>query len=76
MSVGGIIVMVIVGVVLTALYYGIGIFDILLVGPGLFTLLAVTVALIVFVVANRPRRNGFSGTRNALRKKQRQGSRR
>jgi hypothetical protein len=76
MNVGGIIIMVAIGVLLAALYYGITIFDIFLVGPGLFTFLAVTVALIVFVVASR-RRNGFSGgTRRDLRKKPRSGSRR
>lgn len=67
----------VVGVLLAALYYGISVFDIFLVGPALFTFLTVTVALIVFVVANRRRRNDFSGgTRSSLRKKQRLGSRR
>ena len=77
MGIGGIVVMVVVGVILASLYYGVGIFDIFLVGPALFPFLAVTVALIVFVVASRRRRNGFSGgTRSNLRKKQRPGSRR
>jgi hypothetical protein len=76
MNIGGIMIMVVVGVFLAALYYGISIFDIFLVGPGLFTFLAVTVALIVFVVASR-RQNGFSGgPRRDLHKKQRSGSRR
>ena len=77
MGVGGIMVMVAVGVLLAALYYGISIFDIFLVGPGLFTFLAVTVGLIVFIIASRRPRNGFSGgTRSDLRKKQRSGPRR
>lgn len=77
MGIGGIIVMVAVGLLLAALYYGISIFDIFLVGPGLFTFLAVTVALIVFVVASRHRRTDFRGrTRSDLRKKRRSGSHR
>jgi hypothetical protein len=73
----GIIVMVVVGILLIALYYGINALDILLVGPGLFAFLAVSVALIVLVVANRRRRNGFDGgTRSDPRKKRPSGSRR
>jgi hypothetical protein len=73
MNVGGVIVMVAVGVILAALYYGINIFDIFLVGAPLFTFLAVTIGLIVVVVARR--RNSLSGGRRSnLRKKQRRDS--
>ena len=69
MDVGGIIVMVAVGVILAALYYGINIFDIFLVGSPLFAFLAVSVGLIVIVVARR-RNSPSRGGRSHLRKKQ------
>ncbi len=56
MGVIGIVVAIAIGLFLAALAYGINVFDILLMDPVLFTLLAVTVAAIVLVVAGRQRR--------------------
>ena len=55
MGVIGIIVTVAIGLFLVALAYGINIFEILLVDPVVFALLAVTVAGIVLVVSARRR---------------------
>ena len=55
MGVIGIVVAIAIGLFLAALAYGINFFDIFLVDPVLFTLLAVTVAGIVLVVAGRRR---------------------
>jgi hypothetical protein len=56
MGVIGIIVAVVIGLFLVALAYDINIFDVFLVDPVVFTLLAVTVAGIVLVLAARRRR--------------------
>ena len=56
MGVIGIIVAIAIGLFLAALAYGINIFDIFLVEPIQFTLLAVVVAAIVLVIAGRTRR--------------------
>ncbi|HVO22102.1 MAG TPA: hypothetical protein VMW56_00580 [Candidatus Margulisiibacteriota bacterium] len=56
MGIVGITVAIAVGLFLAALAYGINIFDIFLVDPVAFALLAVTVAGIVLVVAGRRRR--------------------
>ena len=56
MTLAGIIALGVAGVLLLAFASGINPFDILLVGPVLFTFLTVTVSLIVVVVAYRRRR--------------------
>jgi hypothetical protein len=56
MGVIGIIVAIAIGFFLAALAYGINIFDIFLVEPIQFTLLAVAVAGIVLAIAGRTRR--------------------
>jgi hypothetical protein len=56
MGVIGIVVTIAIGLFLAALAYGINIFDIFLVDPLPFALLAVTVAGIVLVAASRRRR--------------------
>ncbi len=56
MGVIGIVVTIAVGLFLVALAYGINIFAVFLVQPVLITLLAVTVAGIVLVIAGRRRR--------------------
>lgn len=56
MSIAGIIALVVAGLVLLAFGWGIDPFEILLVGPVLFTLLTVTVSLVVVVIARRRRR--------------------
>jgi hypothetical protein len=57
MSLAGIIALVAAGLILVAFAYGLDPFEVLLVGPVLFTFLSVTVALIVVVVASRRRRS-------------------
>jgi hypothetical protein len=56
MGVIGIVVTVAIGLFLAALAYGINIFEVLLVQPLLMTLLALTLAGILLVIAGRRRR--------------------